>query len=297
MNDDFIQHAINNGKDGSEWLKNIPTIIATCEKQWNIQVSSPFNLNYNYVAPAKRHNGSDVVLKIGFPKDKEFQTEIEALKVFDGNAIEKILEVDEQHSAILIERIVPGIPLSTIADDDEATKIIASIIKKLHKPLPQNYHFIPIAEWTNALSHYRKQYPTNGLLPHHLIEKAYTVFEELFATSEPPVLVHGDLHHDNILSSHRKKWLAIDPKGIAAEPAYETAAMIRNPYEKLRHISDLKPILERRIAILSQELSFDPTRIHKWCFAQTVLSAVWNHTEVKGSHHAIRVAEALDALF
>src|SRR6266567_6137524 len=43
------------------------------------------------------------------------------------------------------------------------------------------------------------------------------------ASSAEPVLVHGDLHHDNVLSSARAGWLAIDPKGVAAEPAYETS--------------------------------------------------------------------------
>ena len=104
------------------------------------------------------------------------------------------------------------------------------------------------------------------------------------------------MHHDNVLSSDRDGWLAIDPKGIIAEPCYETAAMIRNPYEKLKHIADLAPLLHRRILILSEELKCNLERILGWCFAQTVLSAVWNTNGVKGGEHAIRVAEALDAL-
>src|SRR6266567_3540278 len=63
------------------------------------------------------------------------------------------------------------------------------------------------------------------------------------ASSAEPVLVHGDLHHDNVLSSARAGWLAIDPKGVAAEPAYETAAMLRNPRSKLQQHPELEQIL------------------------------------------------------
>lgn len=110
------------------------------------------------------------------------------------------------------------------------------------------------------------------------------------------MLVHGDLHHDNVLNSNRDSWLAIDPKGIAAEPAYETGAMIRNPYDKMSRQPDLKSTLSRRIAILSEELGFDRQRILQWGFAQTVLSAVWNVESAKGPEHAVMIAQVLDSL-
>ncbi len=38
----------------------------------------------------------------------------------------------------------------------------------------------------------------------------------------------GDLHHENILAAERAPWLAIDPKGVIGEPAYEMGALLRN---------------------------------------------------------------------
>lgn len=117
---------------------------------------------------------------------------------------------------------------------------------------------------------------------------------ELISSSETPVLVHGDLHHDNVLSSDREGWLAIDPKGIAAEPAYETAAMIRNPYKKIEDIQNLDEVFRKRIIILSEKLEFDPNRIRKWCLAQTILSGVWTRDDNDYVKHALKVAHALD---
>lgn len=297
MNDEFIKNAQSWGEEGEKWLASIPSIIEEFEKKWSLKISPPFPLSYNYVAPATQSDGADVVLKIGFPGDREFKTEIDALTIFSGDGAVKLLRSDREKAVILLERVTPGVPLSEEVDDEKATRILASVIKKLHKPLPSSHTFTTIDGWIKELSNFHnKPGSTIHPLPSDLVYKARELFTHLIKTSAPAVLVHGDLHHDNVLSSARAGWLAIDPKGIAAEPAYEVAAMIRNPYQKLKNVINLEEILHRRILILSEELGFNPPRIHQWCLAQTVLSAVWNHGEAKGSEHAIRVARALDKL-
>jgi len=299
MNDEFVQIAKNRGKDGLKWLEDIPKIITQYEKKWSIKVFSPFKLSYNYVAPAEKLDGTQVVIKIGFPKDREFQTEIDALSVFNGDGIEKILEADKENWVMLIEKVTPGLPLSTLEDDEEATRILAGVMKKLWKPIPRENKFIPISEWMKAIPKLKLKYKGRKY-PHisgALVDKAESLFEELIATSETPVLLHGDLHQDNILSSDRAGWLAIDPKGIAAERAYETGAMIRNPYPKMYKHPDLKEIITKRINILSEELEIDSQRIYKWCLAQTVLSAVWSIEDEGGRwEHALSVAEIMNEI-
>lgn len=296
MTNEFIAHALQNGEEGEKWLKSIPNLIKRYEQQWDIKVAEPFHLSYNYVAPATRPDGSDVVLKIGFPKDNEFQTEVRALEVFQGEGIERLLEEDRDNAVILIERVLPGAALSTLTEDEEATRILARVMRKLWKPLPANHQFNTIQEWMRAIPKYLAKGSLTGNMPRDLVEKANSLFEELLATSDTPMLLHGDLHHDNVLSSRRGGWLAIDPKGIAAEPAYEVAAMIRNPYPAINNFPDLPEILRKRILIFAEELGFDPERLRKWCFAQTILSGVWNDAGVKGSEHAVKIAQILEQL-
>ena len=90
-----------------------------------------------------------------------------------------------------------------------------------------------------------------------------------------PMLLHGDLHHDNILSAERQPWLAIDPKGIVGEPAYEVGALLRNPWSVLLDMPQPGRILARRVDQLAEELGFDRARIVGWGIAQAVLSAWW----------------------
>lgn len=296
MNDQFIKNAKSWGDEGDVWLQAIPELVKKYEKQWAFKALKPFTLNYNYVAPVELEGSASAVLKIGFPGDKEFRSELEVLRIFHGDLCVKILKSDSKDSLMLLERILPGTPLSQIEDDDEATRILLYVIKGLNRPLPPNKDFTTIEDWTKAIPDYLDKHASSGLLPVNLVTKAQELFEHLIATSEKPVLVHGDLHHDNVLLSDDKGWIAIDPKGIAAEPLYEVAAMIRNPYEKLDKVVDLEPLLRSRIAILSKGLNADPERIRQWCFAQTMLSAVWSAGGVKGHEHALRVAETLDKL-
>ena len=71
-------------------------------------------------APALREDGTPTVLKLSFPGDKEFATEATALAVFDGRGICGLLEFDPTRGAMLLERLQPGAPLTTIEDDEEA---------------------------------------------------------------------------------------------------------------------------------------------------------------------------------
>lgn len=290
MSNLFKQHAFSYGNEGQKWFENIPSIINTYEKKWSLRVLSPYDLTYNYIAPVERLDGSRAVLKIGYPKDREFQSEIDMLEACNGEGMVRLLMADRANAVILIEEVTPGIPLSTITDDSQATKILTSVMRKVWKPLPNKHHFTNIADWTKAL------YKPCDPFPSNFVHKAIPLLEELLKTSASPVLTHADLHHDNILKSDRAEWLAIDPKGIAAEPCYDTTAMIRNPYKLLQAMPDFDDLLRNRISVMSNELGFHPERIRRWCFVQTVLSGVWCRDDASDMAHAIKVATALDRI-
>jgi streptomycin 6-kinase len=109
-----------------------------------------------------------------------------------------------------------------------------------------------------------------------LLEEAEILFAELSISMAEPVLLHGDLHHDNILAAERQPWLAIDPKGLVGEPAYEVGAWLRNPLPQLLHRPQPGRVLARRIDQFVEELGLDRTRVRDWGMAQAVLSVWWS---------------------
>jgi len=269
------------GEAGLEWLDDLDLRIADCGRRWSLKVLPPFEpLSYNYVAPAIRADGREVVLKIGYP-NPELITEIEALKLFSGQGIVQLLAEDEARGVILLERLRPGAPLSTLEDDLQATSIAAGVMQQLWRTAPKGHPFPTVARWARGLERLRTRFGGgSGPFPLDLVETAEIMFKELIASSSEAVLLHGDLHHENILSAQRQPWLAVDPKGVVGEPAYEVGALLRNPIPGL--LAELAPgrVLVRRVDQLTEELGFDKERIVGWGLAQAVLSAWWNFEDL-----------------
>jgi streptomycin 6-kinase len=261
---------------GLDWLERLPSLIARFEQQWSIEAMAPFEpLSLNYVAPAVRADGSEVILKLG-PPHSELTAEAAALSHFDGRGSVRLLEADQVQGALLLEFLKPGLSLLSVEDDDKAMRIAARVMCSLWRPPPDAHAFPAASKWAQGLERLRARLGGGtGPLPRHLVEKAEGLFHDLFNSMSEPMLLHGDLHHKNILSAERKPWLAIDPKGVLAEPAYETGALLRNLWPE--GLGQPRPacILARRAAVLSEALGFDRTRVLSWGLAQAVLAAWW----------------------
>lgn len=262
-----------------ELWERLPNLLDDCASRWELTVLPPYpNLSFNYVAPVLQKDGTEAVLKIGMPH-QDFWMEIEALRVYDGRYSVRLLEADPEQGCFLLERIQPGTVLTTLAEeanDAQATSIMAVVMQGLWRPVPPEHPFPNVRDWAEGMHHMRTHFGGGvGPLPVRLVEEAETLFAELLASSAEPVVLHGDLHHDNILSAQRVPWLAIDPKGIVGEPAYEVGAMLRNLWPDRHTILRPGKLLERRAHQLAEELHLDRARIRGWAVAQAVLSAWW----------------------
>ena len=105
-------------------------------------------------------------------------------------------------------------------------------------------------------------------------------------------MLHGDLHHFNLLRSEAHGWLAIDAKGVVGEPAYETGALLRNPKGERLTL----PVLRRRADRLTEALGLDVTRVYGWAYSQAVLSAAWCVEDGEDPAYALAVAALWEPL-
>lgn len=294
------------GEAGRTWLRGLPALLAHAAEKWSLTLGEkPFApLSYNYVIPAvRRADGTPVVVKAGVP-GKEVDTEINALRFLSGTGIAALLDADDDRGLLLLERLTPGGSLIGLVEqdrDDEATLYAASVMAQLWRPIPPDHGFPTVAEWAEALDRLRQRFQGGtGPLSVALVEKAEALFADLLHVSAgPAVLLHGDLHHGNILASDHPQfcWRAIDPKGVVGEPAYEVGALLRNPMPQLLDFSNPERVLGRRIALLSERLDLDRTRLRDCGLAQCVLSACWSvEDHGDGWQEAMVIAEHLAAL-
>lgn len=221
-----------------------------------------------------------------------------ALRHFAGAGSVRLL--DHAEGASLLERAVPGRPLSALvrADgDDEATVILGAVAAALHRAdaPPPDVGFPTVADWGRAFGRYRRS--GDAAVPPALVDRAAALFDELVASQDAPRLLHGDLHHDNVLFDAGRGWLAIDPKGVLGEPAYEFGALFRNPWDEgiAPAFCASPPIVDRRSRIIVERFGLDRRRLLAWGFAQAVLSAVWSREDGEAPDHALAVADAIRA--
>jgi streptomycin 6-kinase len=286
------------GSAGRAWLAQLPGALAACARQWELTLGPAFpNLSYHYVAPAVRADGTAVVVKACSPTG-EFAIESAALRCYDGHGAARLFAADPEREVMLLERLLPGARLSTVSDDEEATVIAAGVMRALWRPVPPDHPFPTVADWGMGFVRLRQRFGGGaGPFPAALVAAAERLFATLDASGSAPVVLHGDLHHGNILAAGPRGWLAIDPKGLVGEPAYETGALLRNPLPWLLAQPDPANVLARRLDILSRELGCDRARLRGWGLAQAVLSAWWSFEDHgHGWEPAIACAELLAAL-
>ncbi|MDC2864458.1 aminoglycoside phosphotransferase family protein [Bacillus sp. BP-3] len=261
------------GEQGKQWIEKLPSTIQEIEEKLSLQViQSCSNLSYNYVSIARKENGQDVVLKLGVPSD-DLKNEIEALRYFQGEGTVALLDSDSDYGYLLLEYIKPGMSLAYIENEEKATTIIGQTMKKLWKPVPTLYTFPSIEQWSKGLQRLRVHFDGDtGPLPKDLVNKAEDLFPQLIKTISKPLLLYGDLHHDNALCMGTDQWLAIDPKGVIGEAEYETIAYLRN---HLFNKSNPKKVLANRIQQLAEELQLDKERMIAWGLSHCILSSWW----------------------
>ncbi len=293
MNDEYIKKIVAlRGDVGKKWIEEIPEIIRKYEQEWDITCFSPFTLSYNYVISAKTHDGNPVVLKISFPDNHEFFLELEALKFYDGVGSIKVLQQDVKNGVMLLEMAEPGTRIHDISPDEKQISLASNVMRMIHKPVTDNtaLFFPAILDWAKAFDRHKEKFPTDSPVPAWMLDKAENIFKEFPKDKKEQVLLHGDLHSDNILLSQRG-WLSIDPKGLVGEREFELGAYLRNPHYDYPKGSDFKKLETNRIIQFSEELGFDKKRIRDWSFACAVISLLW-FLEDEGYFNIIYIANA-----
>jgi streptomycin 6-kinase len=240
--------------------------------------------------------------------DKELNSEIAALRLFNGDGAVKLLEHDPEHSMFLLERLRPGKMLTSIGDDEERTFIAANVMLKLWRPLPLesggllpktqeqapalHHRFIKLTDWFDGLKGLRPMFGGGtGPFPEKIVTRVEETLPRLYAESSMPRLIHGDFHHFNVLSSERG-WIAIDPKGVIGHPEYEVGPLMINPWDSFLNGINPKVQTERRLDILSERLGFPRQRLLDWVVCFAVLSGWWDtKPDGSGGEYSIRCAE------
>jgi streptomycin 6-kinase len=250
--------------EGRAWLERLPQLTEECAAQWKLELGPPFPYAYVSLAlPVRRPGGDEAVLKICFPH-RESEHEGDALRLWDGNGAVRLLAHDRERWALLLERCRPGTSLDEL-DAEEALEVLVGLLPRLWVQAAEPFR--PLAEeaarWAHSLpdawARARKPFERK------LLDAALGALTDLPPTQGEQVLLHQDLHADNVLRAKREPWLVIDPKPLAGEREFSPAPIIRG--FKFGHSARA---VRRRLDCLSTELGLDRERVRGWAVGQAV---------------------------
>ncbi|MGG4490736.1 aminoglycoside phosphotransferase family protein [Metabacillus idriensis] len=255
------------GDKGKDWLRELPSIIDRCEQKYGLKISDPYKLSYHYVAQAINANGEEAVVKIGLPNHKDLIAESIALKVLGrGSGMVKLIDDHIVDGLLILEKIKPGTMLSEVESDEKAVLAASFVMKSIWHPYEGSHPFPHLSAWMSGLGRVEQ-----NRIDEKFIHKAEVLSEQLINTISKPILLHGDLHQDNILKKGGD-WMAIDPKGVIGEAEFEVSSFSKNYLFDKKNPRD---VLEKRIEQFTKELGLDRSRMIGWGFCQAVLSACW----------------------
>lgn len=290
-------HVIKNiielhGEKGTSWISDLEKFISYYEKEWQFKAEKCFpDAQFNVVLDVTQNNGVSAVFKCCLP-NKEFKTENLSLKHYDGDGAAKLLKSDIDNGAMLIEKITPGTSLESLSNIEAETQYAIDVCRKLHTPIKNDQLFPSLENWFTGFDRlYKKFNNTSGPFDEKLIKKAKKISRELLSSQSQPILLHGDLHYANLILN-QDHYVAIDPKGVIGESAFEI------PLPRVSDSITEKELFYRLDCFITQS-QFDQKRIYSWVFCKAVLAAWWT-VEDSGSFsdftkRFLRVAKLIES--
>jgi streptomycin 6-kinase len=208
---------------------------------------------------------------------------------WDGQGAAPVLAYDDD--AILLERALDRPSLASMVhdgNDEQASLIICNIVAALHVsrpgPLPD---LAPLDRWFEALE------PAAGTQG-GVLQLSALLAEKLLKEQKDIVPLHGDIHHGNILNFGSRGWLAIDPKGLIGDRAFDYANLFCNPDAG----AATRPgRLAGQLILVAGAAGLEPKRLLEWVVAWAGLSAAFFLQDGLLPDTAIRIAELAAAEF
>jgi streptomycin 6-kinase len=264
------------GEPGRTWIDALPGLVASFLDRWSLVPDGTVWHGFVGIAlPVHRADGRGAILKVSW-LDDDSRGEPIALAAWAGRGAVMLLERDDAAGAMLLERLDPTRSVREL-DGESAARVAGALCRQLAIPVDASA-FTRVSDLANRwITEIPATWTRLGQpLAEPVIDAAVATCREL-GPSQPDLLLHGDLHFDNILRGERAPWLVIDPDGQVGEPAFDAAKLLANRWSELAAQPDLGVAVHRRVAAFAEGAEVDVVRVRRWSQARLVNDALWCH--------------------
>ncbi|MET7331155.1 aminoglycoside phosphotransferase family protein [Nonomuraea sp. NPDC005650] len=284
------------GAEARAWIADLPRLGAEFLDRWGLRPDGPSAYGMaSLVLPVLQADGTPAVLKLQQLREETAGTAA-GLLAWDGNGIVHLLDHDDDSATQLLERLDAARPLSSVADDDVAVRILAELMARL-TALPAPEGLRRLSDIAAAmLDQVPRAVPAlRDPDEQRLVRTCASAVAELIG--EPgDRLLHWDLHYDNVLAGEREPWLAIDPEPLAGDPGFELLPALDNRWEEVEAGGDVTRAVLRRFDLLTEVLGLERERAVGWSLGRVLQNALWDIEDGKTALGPAQVAIALALL-
>ena len=238
-----------------------------------------------------KHNNETQILKIYTDLGRNCEGDAPYFfKACQGYGVAKITKFNKD---AMLMAFIEGPVLKTLVNqqqDEQATHIIAKTLKSIHAaPQKYNFKFQTLEERFESLfKHAQSSAPD-------IIKHAANFAEKCLKTQKDIRLLHGDMHHENVIQNKDMEWLAIDPQPVIGDSAYDCANTLHNPHQT-PELTENEDRLLKQTKVLGETLNINPKRIINYAYIHGCLSACWSEddkTETFSKNLSIKTSEIL----
>jgi len=259
-------------QEWNSWLAALPRKIDEVLAEWDLAVDGKAMYGFcALVIPVRERAGRAAVLRFCWPHDEQEHEHL-ALQAWHGNGTVLMYRADPSRAVMLLERLHQR-DLTSV-DVIEACELTAGFYRKIHIPaLPQLRTLSSyIDRWTADLD----KVAVNGPIPRRMVEQARSLGRDFVVDpATDRVMIHGDLHFENVLAADREPWLVIDPKPMAGDAHYEVAPLLWNRFDEIVATGDQRNALRQRFHAVIDAAGLDEDRARDWVIVRMIHNAMW----------------------
>ena len=218
------------------------------------------------VFSAESQNFGPVILKVDQHKS-QLKSEYQMLARLSGLHSCRVYAFDENAGLLLEERIFPGTVLRSQTSLEKRIQIFLQVFHEIHMPEDSGATYL---NWLEQIYEYCVQHQ----VAEDMAFRSLLFCTEIFEKYPDRVLLHGDLHHDNLLRRTDGSYAMIDPKGVVGPAIMDLPRFILNELGTAHACPD-RLHMEEVIRLLGEQSGYPEVDIRKLFYMETVLENIW----------------------